>query len=127
MSEPKVTYEEFITPPAELKPSDSAEPSYVELPAEAAEAFVEAGTVTETVYVSEALPEGYSMMIGVDGQQYVTIVQDSQTYAIPIAGMPLCSLKKWAPWSKIWKINKSAKKFEMPKELSESNSLAVTR
>ena len=86
MSEPKVTYEEFITPPPELKSSVSAEPSYVELPGEAAEAFVEAGAVTETVYVSETLPEGYSMMIGVDGQQYVTIVQDNQTYAIPIAG-----------------------------------------
>ena len=30
------------------------------------------------------LPEGSSMMIH-DGEQYVTIVQDGQTYAIPLA------------------------------------------
>ena len=29
------------------------------------------------------LPEGYSVMFGEDGQQYVTIVQDDQTYAFP--------------------------------------------
>ena len=31
-----------------------------------------------------SLPEGASMMIGEDGEQYVTIVQDGQTYAIPL-------------------------------------------
>ena len=29
------------------------------------------------------LPEGYSVMFGEDGQQYVTVVQDDQTYAFP--------------------------------------------
>ena len=28
------------------------------------------------------LPEGYSMMLGDDGVQYVTVVQDGQTYAL---------------------------------------------
>ena len=48
----------------------------------------------ESVVVSEAaesghtaaemvLPEGYSVMFGEDGQQYVTVVQDDQTYAFP--------------------------------------------
>ena len=32
-----------------------------------------------------SLPEGSSMMIGEDGEQYVTIQQDGQTYAIPLA------------------------------------------
>ena len=32
-----------------------------------------------------SLPEGASMMIGYDGEQYVTISQDGQTYAIPLA------------------------------------------
>ena len=32
-----------------------------------------------------SLPEGASMMIGEDGEQYVTISQDGQTYAIPLA------------------------------------------
>lgn len=32
-----------------------------------------------------SLPEGASMMIGDDGEQYVTISQDGQTYAIPLA------------------------------------------
>ena len=32
-----------------------------------------------------SLPEGASMMIGEDGEQYVTIVQDGQTYAIPLS------------------------------------------
>ena len=31
-----------------------------------------------------SLPEGASMMIGEDGEQYVTIAQDGQTYAIPL-------------------------------------------
>ena len=32
-----------------------------------------------------SLPEGSSMMIGEDGEQYVTIQQDGQTYAIPLS------------------------------------------
>lgn len=32
-----------------------------------------------------SLPEGSTMMVGEDGEQYVTIVQDGQTYAIPLA------------------------------------------
>ncbi len=30
-----------------------------------------------------SLPEGYSVLVGEDGQQYVTVEQDGQTYAIP--------------------------------------------
>jgi hypothetical protein len=32
-----------------------------------------------------SLPEGCSMMVGEDGEEYVTLVQDGQTYAIPLA------------------------------------------
>ncbi len=32
-----------------------------------------------------SLPEGASMMVGEDGEQYVTISQDGQTYAIPLS------------------------------------------
>ena len=93
-----VTLEEFITSDNDPKPGqDSSEiqTSYIELAAEP----VEGGTATyvqmpvemahseaETVYVTEPLPEGYTMVLGDDGQQYVTIVQDNQTYAIPLAG-----------------------------------------
>ena len=53
---------------------------------------MEAGSGTSTeVSMSDgtpatvlSLPEGASMMIGEGGEQYVTIVQDGQTYAIPM-------------------------------------------
>ena len=95
-----VTLEEFITSDNDPKPGqDSSEiqTSYIELAAEPVEGVE--GTATyvqmpvemahseaETVYVTEPLPEGYTMVLGDDGQQYVTIVQDNQTYAIPLAG-----------------------------------------
>ena len=48
----------------------------------------EVGVVGAPTGVPEAtvlsLPEGASMMIGEEGEQYVTIVQDGQTYAIPL-------------------------------------------
>jgi len=75
MSDPKVSFDEFISPEAELKTCNNVEGSYIELAADTAESFVEAGAVTETVYVSDTMPEGYTMVIGEDGQQYVTIVQ----------------------------------------------------
>jgi len=43
-------------------------------------------SVPETVYVAEALPEGYTMAFEESGQQYVTIIQDHHTFAIPLAG-----------------------------------------
>ena len=45
-------------------------------------AVVGADPVGGTTVLS--LPEGASMMIGEDGEQYVTIAQDGQTYAIPL-------------------------------------------
>ena len=40
-------------------------------------------SVTEPTAPEMMLPEGYSVMFGEDGQQYVTVVQDDQTYAFP--------------------------------------------
>lgn len=95
-TEDTVTFEEFISTEAtDLKPEENVDlhqTSYMELsadPADEGATYVEmgpSGAVTETVYVSEPLPEGYTMVLGDDGQQYVTIVQDNQTYAIPMAG-----------------------------------------
>ena len=53
-----------------------AEPESAPPPQEATTAAViDAGT-------ADGLPDGYSMMMGDDGEQYVTVVQDGQTYAI---------------------------------------------
>jgi hypothetical protein len=91
-----VTLEEFITSDNDPKPeqeSSEMQTSYMELAAEpvvgveGTATYVEmAPSGSETVYVTEPLPEGYTMVLGDDGQQYVTIVQDNQTYAIPLAG-----------------------------------------
>ena len=40
---------------------------------------------TTTVVIPPNLPEGCSLLIGEDNSQYVTVPQDGQTYAIPIA------------------------------------------
>ena len=40
-------------------------------------------SVSEPAAPEMVLPEGYSVMFGEDGQQYVTVVQDDQTYAFP--------------------------------------------
>ena len=94
MEEAAVSLEEFITSDNDPKhDSPEIQTSYIELAAEPVEGVE--GTATyvqmahseaETVYVTEPLPEGYTMVLGDDGQQYVTIVQDNQTYAIPLAG-----------------------------------------
>ena len=91
-----VTLEEFITSDNDPKPGQDnpeIQTSYMELAAEPVEGVEGAATYVEmapsgdeTVYVTEHLPEGYTMVLGDDGQQYVTIVQDNQTYAIPLAG-----------------------------------------
>ena len=43
------------------------------------------GQETTTVVIPPNLPEGCSLLIGEDNSQYVTVPQDGQTYAIPIA------------------------------------------
>ena len=40
---------------------------------------------TTTVMIPTDLPEGCSLLLGEDNSQYVTVPQDGQTYAIPIA------------------------------------------
>ena len=47
------------------------------------ESSVSAASVSEPAAPEMVLPEGYSVMFGEDGQQYVTVVQDDQTYAFP--------------------------------------------
>lgn len=68
--------EEFLNPEPVIKPVENVDASYIELATEGTESFIEAGAVAE----------GYTMVIGEDGQQYVTIVQGNETYAIPVAG-----------------------------------------
>jgi hypothetical protein len=95
MSEVKNIHYEGLAP-VELK-SEHEHPvtsGFIEYagPVNGSETYVElaaSDALTETVYVSDHLPEGYTMVIGEDGQQYVTIVQDNQTYAIPLAGAGL--------------------------------------
>ncbi len=96
MTEP-VTFDEFITSDSNPTKSDEIQTTYMELAADQSGESVGvdgatyvglegSSAVTETVYVTDPLPEGYTMVLGDDGQQYVTIVQDNQTYAIPLAG-----------------------------------------
>ena len=47
------------------------------------ESSVSEASVSEPSAPEMVLPEGYSVMFGEDGQQYVTVVQDDQTYAFP--------------------------------------------
>ena len=92
-----VTFEEFITSDSNPTKSDEIQTTYMELAANQSGEGVGvdgatyvglegSSAVTETAYVTDPLPEGYTMVLGDDGQQYVTIVQDNQTYAIPLAG-----------------------------------------
>lgn len=43
-------------------------------------------SIPETVYVTDSLPDGYTMAFEESGQQYVTIMQDHHAFAIPLAG-----------------------------------------
>ena len=47
------------------------------------ESTVSEASASDPAAPEMVLPEGYSVMFGEDGQQYVTVVQDDQTYAFP--------------------------------------------
>ena len=72
-----------------VAPSEHAEESTtisvpVDMETTAAASAASAASASATTVQEMTLPEGYSMMFGEDGQQYVTVAQGDQTYAFPV-------------------------------------------